>query len=101
MRYYCNECERIYEEDQLDIEENIFGTKYYICPSCKEGDIEVCERCEVCGEYIPPDMVFCETCRENIKTSWENMVNGFSKENRISYGSAEEFISDWVERNVW
>lgn len=100
MKYYCNDCEGIFDEEQLDTEVNIFGITGYICPVCKSGDVSECDRCEICGEYVPPEIVFCEDCAEKIRITWDNMVFGFAKENKIKFESAEEFITEWIAREV-
>ena len=101
MKYYCNECGEIYDETQMDSGENFFRMPIYVCPNCHSENVEECDRCELCGEYIEPDLVFCKDCSEDIKTTWENMIHGLSKERRISYKDMEEVVCDWIEREVF
>ena len=101
MKYYCNNCEKIFEETELDAGENYFRMPIYICPNCRSEDLEECDTCELCGEYIEPDTMFCRDCREEIKTTWENMIHGLSKERRVNYKDMEEMVCDWIEREVY
>lgn len=99
MKYYCNDCEKIIDADELLEDSDGFGS-WYACPNCKSDKIEDCDKCEMCGTYIPPDAMFCEDCAEDIKISFENMVHGLSKQRRIKYEYVEEAICDWIEREV-
>lgn len=90
MMYFCEKCERIFDEDEIDDG----------CPACHSEKIEACDYCEWCGQPVEPDLVFCEDCSERIKIAWDNMIHGLSKETRARYDDIEEFVCDWVEREV-
>ena len=97
MKYYCNECEKMIDESDLIYDEE---QRISLCPWCKLDDLEECSRCEMCGEYIEPDTIFCKDCAEDIKTTWENMIYGLSKERRAKYDDMQDMVLDWIEREV-
>ena len=84
----------------MDATENFFRMPIYLCPNCHSEQVEECDRCEMCGTYIEPDLVFCKDCSEEIKTTWENMVHGMSKERHIKYDDMQDLVMDWLEREV-
>lgn len=100
MKYYCYDCKGIFDREELDEETNIFGITGFICPVCKSGDVGECDKCEICGEYVAPKTSFCKDCADNIRTTWDNTVVAFAKEHKITYEKSEEFILDWIEREL-
>ena len=101
MKFYCNKCEKIYDEEQMDSGENYFRMPIFLCPNCHSEDVEECDQCELCFDYIEPDTMFCKSCGEEIKTTWENMVHNLAKERNRKYKDTEELICDWIEREVF
>lgn len=99
MKYFCNDCGKIYSEEQMDADVDKYSS-WYVCPNCHSADVEECDRCELCGDYIEPYTLFCKDCAEEIKTTWENMIHRLSKERRTKYEDMQEMVLGWIEREV-
>ena len=79
MKYYCNDCNHIIDEDGLATRKErheFWGAPYYeefyMCPHCKGEDLEgVIGECCVCGKLVTScyrnnnDEIICEECYEN------------------------------------
>lgn len=99
MKYFCNDCEKTFDEERMDSGSDRYST-WYVCPNCHSTDVEECDICEMCGEYIEPHTMFCKDCAENIKITWENMIHNLSRERRVKYDDMQDMVMDWIEREV-
>ena len=66
--YICNICGEVFEEPEVIYERRPYGMGYaeeefWVCPHCKDTDIQEAERCESCGEYFAElEDGLCEYC---------------------------------------
>lgn len=81
--FKCCECGHLFEDgEEARWEESrgeCWGSPAYEkmsgCPICK-GDYEEVEPCKICGSYEhDADDDYCEECKKNVKTRFENFVN--------------------------
>jgi len=69
--FYCKNCNSIIDSDDLEKKEICFETEYgveslfdsrnyhtvYCCPLCNSDEIEEATQCEMCGEWLPEDLL--------------------------------------------
>lgn len=96
MYFYCENCESFVEESELD--RSMFSEG--VCPYCGVDEFLDAATCEVCGDPIPIDDKLCGVCAENIKNTWESAVQGLAVMNQVKYENMEQFVLDWIEREV-
>lgn len=68
--FKCRECEkRCYSDSSLETHLNPYcpycGGEIYDTEIVKNGVIENCDRCLLCGTYIPEGRMVCKACEEN------------------------------------
>ena len=93
MRYYCNNCERDFDEEDLVPVmqwdgEGVMGGYHVVeseCPYCgSTDDWEEAEECDYCGEYFGEetglisalDMKLCKDCAQEVVTEFCKMKWG-------------------------
>lgn len=100
MSYYCNNCGNIVED--LDGTGEFFkGREHGCCPRCHSEDVEEASVCELCGATIKPYEQFCDDCKGEIMTEWNNMVQGLAKKHGKAYETMEQFVLDFMEGEVF
>ena len=68
--YYCLDCGEMFEEPRTSSEQTgeFWGAPawecFYSCPRCGSDEIDTADKCEMCGEWIPPDEELCDNCKE-------------------------------------
>lgn len=98
--YYCNECNKVIEHDELIPKKICFETEFgvgslfrdrhyhtvYHCPHCGSNDVEEAEKCQVCGEWFGLEQLncdfYCEECAEDEanEMKFDCFVNKYSSE---------------------
>jgi|GEM_PF-3254443 len=63
----CRVCGCTFDEPTEEIGEVYAGSreKWYVCPSCGDGDFVEARVCDCCGEYVPDlhdDLDMCDSC---------------------------------------
>ncbi len=102
MSYYCNNCKRIIDEDDLAPTGIFFkGREYGACPHCHSEDLVEADECELCGKAVIPYEQFCDDCKEEMFSSWNWMVNELAKKHKKEFESMERLILDYMEREVF
>lgn len=97
--FHCPECGEIFPEDEARVlrRDEGYGTKeIYACPNCRNTEIDEADKCERCGEPIPPDEHFCEDCKEILYRQVESIIEDFNGD----YLEAKDKFLDYIER-VW
>lgn len=64
MRFYCKECERVLNEEELKTWVESHGEQFTGCPYCLGGVVEA-KKCDYCEEYVPKDELrdgVCNSC---------------------------------------
>lgn len=74
MRYMCNECGRIFDEEDFAIEVETLEywgapceQSFTVCPYCAGGSFETAEECVICGAYKESDQVNHGVCLDCLK----------------------------------
>lgn len=100
--YYCKECKSTFYERDAAMGETVWrGIPSIACPCCHSEEVVEAGRCDLCGDYIDPEERFCESCAEDLKISWQNMVNREAKDRGLRYEEMEEVFLDYLEREVF
>lgn len=99
MKYYCNNCESFFDEDEMleDFDEGT-GLWWQGCPSCKSGEFDAASKCVVCGETILPEEMFCEECDSIFRAIFNAAVRDVKRQFSPLMDDAEERLLDWIER---
>lgn len=102
---YCNDCESIFDEEELvSGKEHIMEHYYmdtYTCPHCGSDNIEDAERCPLCGEYHAPhrpgdEADVCPECRKKIDKGIAGIIEQLPGErNEIIYQIGGVLDSDY------
>ena len=87
MKYFCEECENYFDEDDLVEEREYHGEidgnfyeREYVCPVCRSTNYKEVDRCVACDEYdadIDGDTGLCPSCKE----SYFDKIDEWIKEN--------------------
>lgn len=80
--YRCKECGNLFEygEEQRWVEPH--GETFSGCPICY-GPYEVAMPCKMCGGYSDEDVDYCETCKNDIKQRFVDLLDkNFTEEER-------------------
>ena len=107
MKYYCMKCGSMIDECDLIVRED--ETDWYnppnetwFCPYCgaDENEIEDAETCLFCHEDKPPHeqdgSYFCENCREELESWWNDVIEQFSEKWSIDRDTAIEVINEYL-----
>lgn len=68
--YICNRCSQTFGslDKVYDFSSEAWGrtVDHYksVCPNCGSDDYDEMDKCEICGEYIPPGEGICENCHD-------------------------------------
>ena len=98
MKYYCYDCGKIMDEDEL-----LTKTVEYshgelvdeaICPYCGSDEVDEAKVCELCGEAMPTDKLgeCCEDCEIELGAYFRKMVEDVA----LGYGIDEERAKDII-----
>lgn len=115
MKWYCNDCQEYFEEEEV-VEKVVwehsdyyghggyFPEKSYQCPHCGSEDICECEKCDGCGEEVVETICFghkthlCDACRKEVETKLEELRDYVQCEFDINdYREAERVIEDILD----
>ena len=109
MTFWCFNCNRAVDEDDLDCKEgytSIDGHSYrntyedeYSCPYCG-ADFYVMEEaktCPICGEEMNPDRHICEECEDKLKVYVEQMLDGYALDEDITKEQAIEDFNYYIK----
>ena len=85
MKFVCNECDKIFEEDEAiyeeerDTGEGGYGGVIYswpTCPHCGSECLNEAEECPVCHDDFNPDEgEICALCKKDISALWLNLLS--------------------------
>ena len=90
MKYYCDSCGRILDEDEVEFYEELGSTRL-IC-TCGSDEVYEATACLLCGEPLPPEQCYCEECAETMREAWNNAV-AYVKESRAKHKPATDVAS--------
>ncbi len=88
--YLCNRCGRTFDfpDSVVDFRSEMWGRRvgHYVsvCPYCQDDDFDEMDRCEICGEYIPPGEEICDNCHELI-SDYRDIITGRIRELSITH----------------
>lgn len=102
MTYYCNNCKRFVDEDDLVGTGEFFKAREHgACPHCHSEDLVEANECDICGKPIEQFEQFCEDCREKLGNAWSEGVNYLIKETGKDPISAEQWLINFIESEVF
>lgn len=100
MYYYCNDCNEIMSDSELDSRPCELGdslppgSRVGICPYCGSEDLVEASTCDRCGTPIPPDEHLCDNCEGDLYGIVDRAVCEVGGE----YMKAKETLFDYMER---
>lgn len=85
MKYICECCQNVFDEDELKIQmDKDTGYRYVECPACGEENTMVeAIQCKECEEWINKDEAIegmCEDCARELLSDTENIRNYIAEE---------------------
>ena len=100
MKYYCPDCQTVYDEEDCEFSEyetfNWLPDKpvywYFTlrCPKCDEEGLEEAKQCQCCGDWFGEEELtggLCHWCLfGTIPTERQDIILGFLWENREAFG---------------
>lgn len=97
--YYCENCETLFEFPTT-ITEGHYGYMRAMCPECHSEDIEVAEKCKVCGESYPDFKVddgLCDNCRKTLAEDWWFFANRYAADYHLGISEFCGLITDFIQ----
>lgn len=105
MKYFCENCKSIIDEQDLRMREDKgdFNNPPYneeYCPNCGAEDLWETEECIWCGaikpEYAYDKTMFCEDCKTEMEMWWNDTIDKFAERWFISRDKAIEIINEFL-----
>lgn len=102
MMYWCTDCQSLFDESEMEVEELSHdseiepGETLCKCPNCGSDDFEEADRCECCGEYIRPGRTLCEDCEDAADNEIRNMFARFGASQNIRVSIAKDILLERI-----
>ena len=70
----------------------------YRCPECNGNEFDIPDRCQICGDYIPPTEAFCQDCIDEMDSLITQTISTLQKWHpKLTYKEAKEYITYRLE----
>ena len=101
--YLCANCGRMFDspDEVEDFTSEYWGAtvRHYttVCPNCGSDDFDEMDKCQVCGNDIPPGEKICENCHDLIRDVADS-IKGNARYISLRYNlNYNEFIENLME----
>lgn len=98
--FYCEQCERMFDEKDIITEDEWdVGYTHHICPCCNTYDeLMEADECIICGEPIIPNTSYCPTCEDILRVGLDDTMHSLDTSSEKFQDFCEWL---WAKGETW
>ena len=91
--FKCDDCKNLFEEPAKEYvnQSPEYTEEINVCPICGSDEIELAEKCSLCGEYEPCD------CEKNIYSALDQTLDIIKAFYKCDNKDITSYVEEWLE----